>query len=148
MTNLLIAALLLGTAAGVAAPVEHRTRLDHASGAAEVHYRAAVAVRHRQVGVPAPGGRASTLACRWEAGLVVERDARHASAGRLSRTIERAAAIEGSRPGWCSTQGAAIRQDIARRAGDWRGRLAAIAEEDHHVLRAELDRAQGAAQAG
>ncbi len=149
MSHVALTILMSGTLVAVSgAPLEHRTRLDHVSGPAEAHYRADVAVKHRQVGTTAPGGRPSTLSCRWSAGLVVEREARGASGSMLARTIDRERVIEGRRPGWCSAQTEAIRKEIARRSGELRDHVVAVAEEDHTVLRAELDRSYAARRTG
>jgi hypothetical protein len=130
-------------AVGTGGALSHQTRLDHHSGAAHADYRGDIVVEHRQVGNPAPGGRQSTLSCRWTAGLVVNRQARHASGSTHSRSFERANVIEGSRPGWCDSHRSAIAQEIARRHGELRDHLVATAQEDHAVLRAELDQLQG-----
>ncbi|KQM86552.1 hypothetical protein ASE67_12195 [Sphingomonas sp. Leaf23] len=141
--------LLLGAA--IAAPdggMAHSMRIDHRSGTVQSDYTADVRVTHQQVGTVGAGGRPSTLRCVWRAGLVVERQARHASGSTLARSFTHDAAIEGSRPGWCSAQKAAIAQEVARRDAVLQARLVQLAEEDHPVLHAEIDRMHGTTQAG
>ncbi len=148
-----LAGLVLGTVAAAAlagpgAAMEHSLRIDHASGTTEVHYRGDVDVVHRQVGAVAPGGRASTLSCRWKANVSVTREARHASGSTMTRAIEGARAIEGTRAGWCSTQRDAIAQEVAQRTEAMRAHLLAIAAEDHPVLMAEIERLHGSTWTG
>ena len=143
MTTLWMALLSGAMVASAGAPLQHHTRVDHASGAAEALYRGEIAVEQREVGTVGPGGRASTLRCRWTAGLVVDREARHASGATFARRFDTGRVIEGSRPGWCTTHRRAIAQEIAQRSGELHGHLVAVAQEDHHVLRAELDRSRG-----
>lgn len=143
MLSTLVAGLLLGAPAAAAEPVatlEHRVRLDHAAGPVDAQYRSRVTLTHQQLGSAAPGGRPSTLRCAWRADLVVEREARPASGAVLQRALRREAAAEGSRPGWCSTQRAAIAREVAGRTRALQGELAALAEEDRDVLAAEIDR--------
>jgi hypothetical protein len=141
---------LLGTVAGAAvagpaATMEHRVRVDHASGATDVRYRGDVAIAHRQVGSVAPGGRQSTLGCRWSASVTVTREARHASG---TRTIAAPRAIEGTRAGWCGTHRDAIAQEVAQRTDSMREHLLATARDDHGVLVAEIERLHGSTRAG
>lgn len=141
--------LLLGVA--MAAPdggMAHSARIDHHSGAVQSDYTANVQVTHRQVGAVGAGGRPSTLRCVWRAGLVVERQARHASGSTLARSFSHDEVIEGSRPGWCSAQRAAIAAEVASRNDALQARLVQLAQEDHAVLHAEIDRMHGTAQAG
>lgn len=147
--NLIVAGLSLGIAAAASGfALEHRTEIAHRSGAVAAHYRAHVDVAHRQVGAVTPGGVSSTLRCHWTANVSVRREARHQAGSTLSRVIENARAIEGSRPGWCGTHARAIRQEIARRSDEIRGHLLAVAEQDHPVLTAEIDRLHGESRAG
>ena len=148
-----LAGLVLGTvaAAAVAGPgaaMEHRVRIDHASGATEVQYRGDVNIVHKQVGAVAPGGRISTLSCRWKANVSVTREARHASGSTMTRSIEGARAIEGTRAGWCGSQRDAIAQEVAQRVDAMRDHLLATAAEDHPVLMAEIERLHGSTQTG
>lgn len=148
-----LAGLLLGTVAAAAlagpgAAMEHRVRIDHASGTTDVQYRGDVDIVHRQVGAVAPGGRASTLGCRWKAKVTVTREARHASGSLMTRSIEGARAIEGTRAGWCGDQRDAIAQEVAQRVDAMRDHLLATAAEDHPVLMAEIERLHGSTRTG
>lgn len=141
--------LLLGVA--MAAPqggMAHSARIDHRSGTVQSDYTADVQVTHQQIGTVGAGGRPSTLRCLWRAGLVVERQARHASGSMLARSFTHDRVIEGSRPGWCSAQKAAIAQEVASRGDALQAQLVRLAQEDHPVLHAEIDRMHGAARAG
>lgn len=141
--------LLLGVA--MAAPdggMAHSARIEHRTGAVQSNYTADVAVTHQQIGTVGAGGRPSTLRCLWRAGLVVERQARHASGSTLARSFTHDKVIEGSRPGWCSAQKAAIAQEVASRNDALQARLVELAQEDHGVLNAEIDRMHGTTQAG
>ncbi|WP_229664560.1 hypothetical protein [Sphingomonas metalli] len=150
MKTTLWAALITGTiaAAAPAAATEHRVRIEHHGGAVDAVYRADVAVSHRQVGAATPGGRASTLRCLWSAGLTVERQAQHPGGSIMTRSISRDAVVEGSRAGWCSGQRAQIAREVALRTDRVRQEMMAIAEEDHSVLRAELDQMHANRAAG
>lgn len=141
MTHL-SAALLLGIVALPAGSgeIEHRTRIDHRSGAVEAEYRATIAVSTRQVGSVAAPGKASTLACAWQAGIQVERVARHASGSLLRRSVARTNVAEGRHAGWCGTQRAAIDREVARRGAAMRDHLLDVAREDRPVLHGEIDR--------
>lgn len=118
--------------------IAHRVRIDHVAGPVHADYRMRVEVRHQQLGVAGPGGRMSTLRCRWQADLVVDRQARHAG-GMLQRALRRDGVAEGSRPGWCTTNRAVIAEDVARATRDMRGAVEALARRDAEDLRAELD---------
>lgn len=131
----LILGLLLGAPTS---EIAHSVRLDHAAGPVHADYRMRIDVRHDQVGVAGPGGRPSTLRCRWQADLVVDRHARHAS-GTLHRALREERVASGSRPGWCTTNRAAIAKDVARATEDMRGAVQALARQDTETLRAELD---------
>lgn len=128
--------------------MSHSARIDHRSGAVQTDYNADVRVTHRQIGAVGVGGRPSTLRCLWRAGLVVERQARHASGSTLARSFSQDSVVEGSRPGWCSAQTAAIAEEVASREEVLKARLMLLAQEDHSVLHAEIDRLHGATQAG
>ncbi len=132
---ILVLGLLL---AAPASEIAHSMRIDHATGPVHAEYRMRVDVRHEQLGVAGPGGRASTLRCRWQADLVVDRQARHA-AGTLRRDLRQEGVAAGSRPGWCTTNRAGIARDVARATQDMRGAVAALAGQDAEMLRAELD---------
>jgi len=141
--------LLLGMA--MAAPdggMAHSARIDHRSGTVQSDYTADVQVTRQQIGTVGVGGRPSTLRCLWRAGLVVERQARHASGSTLARSFSHDKVIEGSRPGWCSAQKTAIAQEVASRNDALHARLIELAQEDQPVLHAEIDRMHGATQAG
>ncbi|KQM56893.1 MULTISPECIES: hypothetical protein [unclassified Sphingomonas] len=141
--------LLLGMAMGSPDDgMAHSTRIDHRSGAVQSDYAANVQVTHQQIGTVGAGGRPSTLRCLWRAGLVVERQARHLSGSTLARSFTQDRVAEGSRPGWCSTQKAAIARDVAGRKEAFQARLIRLAQEDHPVLHAEIDRMHGMTQAG
>lgn len=149
MTNVIVAALALGIfATGAGEALEHRTRIDHATGTTDVHYRGDVAIAYKQTGAVAPGGAASSLRCHWKANVVVNREARHASGHVVARSFATPQVIEGSRPGWCATSRDSIAREVAQRSEDVRRHLMAAAEEDHPVLTAELDRLHGSAKAG
>lgn len=141
--------LLLG--AMVAAPdsgLEHSTRIDHRTGTVESRYSADVRITHKQVGTVGAGGRPSTLRCLWSAGLVVDRQARHASGSTMARSFAHDDVVEGSRPGWCSAQRSAIVREVAARQPELRERLVRLAQDDHGVLHAEIDRMHGTTQVG
>ncbi len=143
MTYILATGLILGLAAATvpAATVDHATRIDHHSGPVDARYRGTVAVAHRQVGSVAPGGRASTLRCMWSANMVVDRHATAATGTTMTRNFVRNDIASGSRAGWCDTQRNSIAKEVAARMQDMNGHIVAVAQEDHDVLRAELDRA-------
>ncbi|MDJ0277784.1 hypothetical protein QLH51_13350 [Sphingomonas sp. 2R-10] len=130
------------------AGMAHSVRIDHATGTVQSDYRADVQVTHRQVGAAGAGGRPSTLRCMWRAGLVVDRQARHASGSTLARSFAHDNVVEGSRPGWCSAQKRAIADEVATRTPELQAQLVRLAQEDHGVLHAEIDRMQGNRQAG
>lgn len=148
MTMLLIAGLVLGTAAASDGAIEHRMQLDHHSGPVAVRYSANVGVTHKQIGAVATGGRPSTLRCLWSANVTVHREARATTGTTLSRSAARDGVIEGSRPGWCSTQRAAIAREVAQRQDAVRDHVQAVAQEDHPTLRAEMDRLHAETRAG
>ncbi|MET4897510.1 hypothetical protein RN629_10155 [Sphingomonadaceae bacterium jetA1] len=143
MAGLLVGAMI---ASGDGA-IEHRTQMDHHSGPVAVHYRADVGVTHKQVGAVTTGGRPSTLRCLWSANVTVHRQAQAAGA-MLTRSAARDGVIEGSRPGWCSTNRSAIAQEVARRHDAVRDHLQAVAQEDHAILRAEMDRLHAETRSG
>jgi len=141
--------LLLG--AMVAAPdggMEHNVRIDHRSGTVESKYNADVRITHKQVGTVGAGGRPSTLRCLWSAGLVVDRQARHATGSTMARSFAHDSVVEGSRPGWCSAQQGSIAREVADRQPEFHEHLVRLAHEDHGVLHAEIDRMHGTTQAG
>lgn len=141
--------LLLGMA--MAAPdgaMAHSTRIDHRSGAVQSDYTANVQMTHQQLGAVGAGGRPSTLRCHWRAALVVERHARHASGSTLARSFTQDKVVEGSRPGWCSAQKLAIARELASRNDALQARLVQLAQEDHPVLHAEIDRMHGTTRTG
>jgi len=147
----LFLAAAASAAAGLSLPEplpEHRVRLDHPSGAADVGYRGDVRVVHRQTGSAGPGGRASTLRCRWRADMTVSRTMRRDAGPVSARVVDTGTAMEGSRPGWCMTHRAAVARDVAAARGRLIERLAAVAAADRSALLAELDRAPGAPVTG
>ncbi len=144
---LALAAAPLAGAAVVSLPA-HEVQLDHRGGTAAVTYNGNVDVAYRQVGNPAPGGRSSTLSCRWSADLTVHREARHSSGTTVSRVLTHERALEGRRPGWCDAHRDAVTQEVAARAGELQQRMAAMARHDRDTLLAELERAPGSPQAG
>lgn len=144
-----VVGLVLGAMAGLPdTAMEHSVRIDHRSGTVHSQYSADVQVTHRQVGTVGVGGRPSTLRCIWTAALVVDRQARHASGSTLARSFTHDNVAEGSRPGWCSTQKTSIAREVASLDTKIRARLIEVAQDDHPVLRAEIDRMHGMAQAG
>lgn len=148
MQMLLMAGLALGAAAASDGAIEHRMQLDHHSGPVAVHYRADVGVTHRQIGAVTTGGRPSTLRCLWRANVTVHREARGAAGAALMRSAARDGVIEGSRPGWCSTNRAAIASEVAARRDAVHDHLQAVAQEDHGLLRAEMDRLHAETRTG
>ena len=142
MSIFIAAGLLLG------APVvdSHRVEIDHQGQRVDVTYHSELAVKQRQVGTAGPAGRPSTLRCLWKANVSVEREARSAAGHVLKRTISSDAPIEGSRPGWCSGQRAAIEQEVASRSDQVREHLLAVAERDRETLALELDAAHSPAR--
>lgn len=142
MAILLTAGLLLGTLTG-AAPIEHRVALDHPSGTVEAEYRSALAVTHRQIGTASAPGRPSSLRCQWRADLTVTREARHAAGTMLRHESSHQGVLDGSRPGWCTTNRAAIAREVASRQEALRDHLIAVAKADEARLLAEVERAHG-----
>ena len=141
MAQLTLATVALGAlVAASGAALEHRVRIDHHSGPIDVHYRGSVDVTHQQIGSVAPGGRGTTLRCLWRAKVIVDRAARHSSGAVLARSFENADVVEGSRPGWCSTQRREIAREVAQRTDEVRRHLLTAASHDHPVLTAEADR--------
>lgn len=131
----LILGLLLGAPTS---EIAHSVRIDHEAGPVHADYRMRVDVSHNQVGVAGPGGRPSTLRCRWQADLVVDRHARHAT-GTLQRALRQERVATGSRPGWCTANRAVIAKDVAQATQDMQGAVEALARQDAEMLRAELD---------
>lgn len=138
---------LLAAAMSVAA-VDYSVQVNHHSGPVNAVYRSKVAVRHTQVGAVAPGGKPSTLRCRWSADMIVDRQARAASGTVMARNMVREGVVSGSRPGWCDTQRKAIAREVATQIKNVNRHVAVLAQEDHDVLRAELDRLHGGTRAG
>lgn len=150
MLYVLTAGLKAGLlAAGMSvAPVDHSVQVRHHSGPVSAVYRSKIAVRHTQVGAVAPGGKPATLRCRWSVNLIVDRQARAASGTVVARNMVREGVLSGSRPGWCDTQRKAIARDVATQLKNLDRHVAVVAQEDHDVLRAELDRLHGLTRAG
>lgn len=148
MNMLLIAGLALGGAVASDGALEHRVQLDHHSGPVAVRYSADIGVTHKQIGAVTTGDRPSTLRCLWSANVTVHREARGAGGTALMRSAAQDRVIEGSRPGWCSTNRSAIAQDVARHHDAVRDHLQAVAQEDHGLLRAEMDRLHAETRAG
>lgn len=146
MTHIVLAGLLLGLAAAPAA-VDHMVRVDHHSGPVDAIYRGQVTISYRQVGAVAPPGVPSTLRCRWAAHVAVERAARSAS-GVATRSIASPDVLTGVRPGWCDAHRDAVAGEVAARMDDVRARVERVAQEDHEVLRSELDRLATRTRAG
>jgi len=148
--DVLTAGLKVGllAAATSLAPIDYSVQVDHQSGPISAVYRSTVAVRHNQVGAVAPGGKPSTLRCRWSVNLIVDRQARAASGTMMTRNMVREGVVSGSRPGWCDTQRKAIAQDVATQLKNLDRHVVVLAQEDQDVLRAELDRLHGATRAG
>ncbi len=148
MAYLTIGVLALGAIGIVTGmTIDHEARLDHHSGAVMVSYRGDVTVSHKQVGAVTPGGRAASLRCDW-ASMTVDRLATAASGASMVRRIDSDHLVTGTRPGWCSTSSAAIAKELAGKAAALKLHLQALAEEDHHELRAELDRVHGSQRSG
>lgn len=139
----LILGMLLGTpttATPTVSEIAHSIRIDHDAGPVHADYRMRIDVRHDQVGTAGPGGRPSTLRCRWQADLLLDRSARHSAGTVLQRSLRRDAVASGSRPGWCTANRDAIARDVARATTDVQGEIRALAQQDADGLRAELDR--------
>ena len=149
MAYMLVAGLAISAAtAALGMRVDHQTQIDHHSGPVAVSYRGDVAISHKQVGTVAPAGKMSSLRCQWAANMSVARQATAAGGASLSRTMDSAPILTGSRPGWCSTHQAAIAKEVARRTAAMQEHLQQMAQDDHQTLRAELDRLHGAQRAG
>jgi hypothetical protein len=144
--------IALVASAAVAVPLTateaHEVRIEHSSGAVDARYHGRLVVAHRQVGAVAPGGRASTLRCAWQADVVVDRAARHPSGSTMARSITRDRVLTGSRPGWCAGARQAIDREVAARSADIRTHLLAVADEDRATLMAETDRLHAHDSAG
>lgn len=121
-------------------PLEHRTQVQHASGVVDAEYRGTVTLAAKQVGTPAPGGRASTLQCEWTADLAVEREARHPNGGLLSRTINDAQGLTLSRAGWCNSHRNDVAQHFAERSDELHQQLLSVAEADRDMLVSQVER--------
>jgi hypothetical protein len=121
-------------------PLEHRTRVDHASGSMEAHYVGTVHLVPKQVGSPGPGGRTSTLRCEWSVMLTVNREARHEAGGLLSHTMTDREGLTLSRPGWCNSSREAAKAEVASRTDELQQRLVALVAEDRDTLLAQVER--------
>ncbi|MBM6575487.1 hypothetical protein KCP91_03835 [Microvirga sp. SRT01] len=150
MTYLLGTGLMLGLASATipAATIDHSITIDHRTGPIDARYRGTVAVEHKQVGSIAPPGRASTLRCMWSANMIVDRHATAATGTTMMRNIVRDNVVSGSRPGWCDKHRGSIAKEVAAKVKDMDSHVVAVAQEDHDVLRAELDRAHGETRTG
>ncbi|MHA6719126.1 hypothetical protein ACX40Y_06695 [Sphingomonas sp. RS6] len=138
----LLSLALIAGAATVAEPasgIAHVERLDHASGTVDARYRLDLDISHRQIGAVAPGGRAGTLRCVWQADLIVDRTAARADGSVLRRNVRHDAMMSGSRPGWCTAQREAIRREVAARSNAMQEQMIELARRDIDALRAELD---------
>jgi len=144
----MIPVFVLAALAGAAGPVEHRVRVDHPRGAADVSYRGVVHVAHRQVGSVAPAGRPSTLRCRWSAEMVVDREMRIPAGHVVQRRIDAGPAVQGTRSGWCDASRTAIARELAAAEDRLHAHLLRVAAEDRPALLAELERLPGAPAAG
>jgi hypothetical protein len=120
--------------------VDHSRRVDHRSGAVDARYRGDVTIRQQQVGAAGPGGRPSTLRCNWAGDMTVVREARAPSGATMTRVVAREDVVTGNHVGWCGSQRQAIAAQIAARRDTLDRHLQAMAQEDHAVLHAELDR--------
>lgn len=149
MAYILTTALALGAASAVfGMTVDHRTQVDHHSGPVAVTYRGDIAIQHRQVGAAAPGGRSASLRCDWAAHMTVARHAKASSGTSHSRSVKSGPVLSGTRPGWCSANHEAIRQEVASRAAVMQRHLVEFARQDDAALRAELDHAHGMQRSG
>ncbi len=132
LATIIVAAIAVPAAA-------HTVTIPHSSGNVRAEYAGEVVVQHRQIGTPAPGGRASTLRCMWTASLAVDRKATN-DAGRVaSRSFTRENVASGSRPGLCSSNRAAIDREVIAQLGDASDHVALAAQDDHSVLHQELE---------
>jgi hypothetical protein len=128
--------------------VDHASRVDHHSGPVDARYRGDVKIRQQQVGAAGPGGRPSTLRCTWAGDMTIAREARSSAGAIMSRVVTRDAVLTGSHVGWCGSQGKAIAAQVAARRDMLDRHIQAVAQEDHQVLRAELDRFHGGTSVG
>jgi len=149
MAHWLLAGLAFGAVgSALGMTVDHQTQVDHHSGPVAVKYRSDVAIKYKEVGTVAPGGRASSLRCDWAATMLVERQALATSGSSLSRSFHSKPVMSGSRSGWCSTSKVAITKEVADRAADMQRHLVLLARQDEAFLRAELDRIHGRQRVG
>ncbi len=139
--SIIIAAALLAAPADAA--LVHHERFDHAGAPVEVTYRGAVSADVRQVGTVSAPGRPATLHCRWQTRVTVERHARRGDDHVATRQIETSVPPGGTRPGWCSTQRAAIEAEVAAAGERLREHLAGVAMRDRPALIAELEQIRG-----
>lgn len=139
MNMLLIAGLVLGAAAASDGAIEHR-----AAGSSFRAGRGPLQRRcRRDSQADRRGGHrraSSTLRCMWSANMTVHREARATAGTMLTRSAARDGVIRGSRAGWCGTNRRAIAQEVAQRRDALHDHLQAVAQEDHPMLRAEMDR--------
>ena len=128
--------------------VDHSRRVDHRSGTVDARYRGDVTIRQQQIGAVGPGGRPSTLRCNWAGDMTVAREARAPSGATMTRVVAREGVITGSHTGWCGSQRKAIAAQIAVRRDMLDRHLQAMAQDDHAVLHAELDRSHSSTNLG
>ncbi|WP_294192221.1 hypothetical protein [uncultured Sphingomonas sp.] len=138
----LFAVLLL--AAPDAVVLTHHERFDHAGARVEATYRGQMHAEMRQVGSVSAPGRPSTLRCRWQARVMVDRHARHSGGSVVTRRIEAPVGLSGTRPGWCAGQTKSIRAEVAKATGErMRAHLIEVAARDRAALIVELGQIQG-----
>jgi hypothetical protein len=123
-------------AAIAAATASHSVQIEHRGTPIEAIYSARTDIRTRTIGAHTPN-RMDNRRCRWTATIMVERRLTHGPA--LARTLPGERQFSGSRPGACPREAASIQREVARRDGEIRAHLLAVAERDRGQLLAELD---------
>lgn len=150
MKRFAIVGVLLGSFIAVPAQaLEHQTTIEHPqAGPIAADYRGSTDIVQKQVGSAGPGGRQSTLSCRWSVSLTVERTALAGSGMQASRSMTHDKALEGSAPGWCSSSSKSIRRIVEARRDDLRQTMMAMVAQDRAVILAEADNARNRPSVG
>ncbi len=124
--------VLLIAVAGATAT--HSVQIDHQGRPITAVYSARTEVKSRTIGAHTPN-RTDMRRCNWTAEIVVERRIAHAPT--VLRGGEQS--LSGSYAGECTRDGKRVDREIARREGNIRDHLVAVAAQDKSVLLAELD---------
>ena len=150
MKRFAFAGLMLG--ALIAAPaqaLEHQATIEHPDvGPIAADYRGAAKIVETQIGSAGPGGRTSTLRCKWTVSLTVERTAVAGSGMQASRSMMQENALKGSAPGWCSSSSKGIQRIVDAKRESLRQTMMAMVAQDRAVILAEADSAKSRASAG